>query len=68
MKAPDSLKDIINGIIDRHWEDILVGKDFNEVIYDPSYNICKIKIHMKKDSGKDAADTYSIRIVTKWFM
>jgi len=68
MKAPDSLKILINDLLDKHWEDIIQGKDFNETEYDPSTNICKVKVQMSLESTKLPVDRYIIRIITKWFM
>jgi hypothetical protein len=64
MKAPDSLKIIINEMLDKHWADILTGSEFDEVTYDSSYNLCKIKIK----ANKHHLDRTNIEIVTKWFM
>ena len=67
IMAPDSLKRIINEILDNNWNNIINGEDVYECLYDSSSNMCKIKISFQKEQSKIVSDTYIIRIKTKWF-
>ena len=69
MNAPDSLKILINDLLDKHWEDMLQSKSFYEVVYDPSFNQpCRIKVQFGTENTKDPADRFVIRIITKYNM
>ena len=68
MQAPESIKNIVSNLIDKHWEEIIQGQDFYEVIYDSSFNLCKIKIQMFRENSKSVADSYIIRITNKWMI
>ena len=69
MNAPDSLKILINDLLDKHWEDILRSENFYEAVYDPSYNEpCKIKVQFGTQFIKEPADRFTITIITKYNM
>ena len=68
MKAPDSIKNLINELIDKHWEEIIQGENFYEATYDSSFNLCKIKIQFFRENTKSISDSYVIRIINKWMM
>ena len=63
MIAPDSLKTIINDLVDRHWEDVLQENEFSEVIYDNDFYF-SVKVSFSKESS----DGYVIRITPKCSM
>lgn len=64
MKAPDTLKTIINDYLDKHWDEIIEGTNFSELTYIMDYPFCKIKIIIDKND----MDSTIIKIQTKWFM
>lgn len=66
MKAPDSLKNIINEMLDKHWDDILRSNEFYEVTSDPSFNLCLIKLQFGTENTKEVVDRFVLRIITKW--
>jgi len=69
MKAPDSLKILINDMLDNHWEDILRSNEFSDIQYDPSYNqTCRIKVQFNSENIKAPVDRYVIRLIMKYNM
>jgi glutamine synthetase len=59
MNAPDSLKILINDLLDKQWEDILQSKTFYEVVYDTSFNQpCRIKVQFGTENikGRDIVE------------
>jgi hypothetical protein len=72
MKAPDTLKQSINELLDKHWDEILEGKDFSELLidnkthikhklHDSVLNDCTIKLMMYKETTRAIA----IKIIIK---
>jgi hypothetical protein len=69
MIAPDSLKTLINNMLDKRWEDILRSNTFYDVEYDPSFNEpCRIKIQFGTENIKDCMDKFVLKISTKYNM